>query len=126
MRENDATLPTRPEFARRLTAYRTEVSRGSRWANVLGFGLLVGSIGTLAALPEPRKDNPWFAVALMAGLSSYLVYIVVLSGRLVDRLARQNGLLCPHCGTRLTQLEGKLALTTGRCAGCGERVLAED
>ncbi len=40
-------------------------------------------------------------------------------------IGREIDINCPHCKRQLLQLNVKLALTTGRCAECGEMVVRD-
>ncbi len=44
----------------------------------------------------------------------------------MKRLQQEHRVLCPRCGKALIGLTGELALTTGRCGGCGDRIVTDD
>jgi hypothetical protein len=43
----------------------------------------------------------------------------------IKRLQRACQVVCPHCDKPLVGMRGELAMTTGRCGGCGN-VIVED
>ena len=94
-----------------------------RWIALL-IPVVFAPFGLLACLQ-------WFAAP--EWLSRSVVFLLVLGvpfwawcGDIkVKELQRSHQVVCPHCDKPLVGITGELALTTGRCGGCGA-VIVED
>ena len=44
---------------------------------------------------------------------------------MLRKLQVAHQVVCPHCGKPLIGITGALAMTTGRCGGCGELIVED-
>jgi hypothetical protein len=57
---------------------------------------------------------------LVPMVASYVLFVW-----LQRRQCRRLGVACPHCGAPLIDIAGQIAVATGNCGNCGEKVLGE-
>jgi hypothetical protein len=118
-------LPSRSDFAARQRQYHSKVRRAGV-KMVIGWVVAIAAgTAVILATVKDGEMQPWsFAGPVIC------VLVFFGGGYLHDRraktIANEAGLACPACKRTLVQLDGKLALTTGRCPYCGEVVAAED
>jgi hypothetical protein len=68
----------------------------------------------------------WIAILLMSvGIAAVNTW-AWLGYLRMRRLQRTCQVLCPRCGKALIGVTGELALTTGRCGGCGHLIVTDD
>src|SRR5262249_46562647 len=116
---------TRRELAGRQKGYQSELRGWSAmpWISLLilvfvpfGIAIRLGS----ASAPD------WIALLLMFLGSSAVMTWAWLGDVRMRRLQRTYQVLCPRCGKALIGVTGELALTTGRCGGCGNVIVTDD
>jgi hypothetical protein len=88
------------------------------------YGLpLLAAIGVMIATSRFENNLPAFVGFAVAMISTFAGLIHFERRR--NQLAQESGIGCGSCSTPLWELNAKLALTTGRCAKCGEVVISD-
>lgn len=121
-------LPSRDEFVARLRSYADAAPRFRPWRVLLGCLYFAPAFGYLALHElylRPQLSHAWAEAS--TGLFVLLVVApgVYLAWRFMrwdEQRVRSLELLCPGCGQRLTGVLGAIAVASGRCGKCGQRV----
>ena len=117
-------LPTRSEFAARQRDYASRFRRAATKTFVIGGVVFIaGIVVTMAA--ADHADQRWlgwigFGVASVAVFGG--LFYLDRQRTLISRSAHVD---CPRCKQPVLLLNAKLALTTGRCAECGEVIVRD-
>ena len=116
---------TRRELAARQKAFASAKVRSlfPRWMAVLAAAVFL-PFGIAALL---RASGPYDSIAVAISLLSFpgVFFWAWLGDVLTKRLQRDCQVVCPQCDKPLVGFTGELALTTGRCGGCGN-IIVED
>jgi hypothetical protein len=118
------TLPKRSDLAERVASFNRRYKMLARWY----FGSCFAIVAALAVAVLAGFQAPFGGWVSIVGLSG--MFVIIFGGALLmdlrrSAIARQERLLCPSCGKPLIHANAKLALTTGRCAECGEPVVSD-
>jgi hypothetical protein len=92
---------------------------------IVFFGLLLANV-PLGIFMDIKKPATWIQVLYGAAFFGFLIGSVLLSIWLQKRELRRFGLHCPSCGKPLIGIIGQIAVATGACGHCGERVLSDE
>ena len=99
-----------------LIQIRDKMNRAVIWFFALVFTGLVAFMLLSTVIPDALK---WQANVILAIYAITSLWVII-------RISNRFDVKCPHC---LRSLQGgvliSLALTTGKCGHCGERVLEE-
>ena len=115
--------PTRSELAQRLRTFEARYQRTViLWLSLSGV-VLVLSLGVVIATADTRFR--WVGGCTFLILILSIITVTVFLDRRRSQIARETGTACSGCGKPLLYLNAKLALTTGRCAECGELVISD-
>ena len=98
----------------------------SVWISILAPSLAsilvaLGIAGYVLNAPQPLKLL-WAIPATL--VPAYL--IIEYCTRWWRRILQERKLVCPHCGEWLITLGGDIAVKTGACEKCGERILRDE
>ena len=118
---------TRRELASRQKAFAHDRAWRffPRWMALLGV-MVFGPFGLGAAVRAFHGGPEWLAIGLgFVGIVAAPLWAWVGDVWLA-RLYRAHEVVCPECGKPLIGLTGELALTTGRCGGCGALIVGDD
>jgi hypothetical protein len=122
----ESPVVTRRELADRLRDYESSVKRRfvPRFLVLLFVCVFVPLIGSLCLL---RLGAPQWICTPMILLSFVGAPFWAWRGDVMYKtIIISHQVVCPLCGKPLLGFTGQLALTTGRCGGCGEVIVADD
>jgi hypothetical protein len=122
----ESPVVTRRELADRLRDYESSVKRRfvPRFLVLLFVCVFVPLIGSLCLL---RLGAPQWICTPMILLSFVGAPFWAWRGDVIYKtIIISHQVVCPLCGKPLLGFTGQLALTTGRCGGCGEVIVADD
>lgn len=115
---------TKQEFISSQEAMtRCSNKRAIIWV-VAFFGALIGG-GALIDQIEKRGSPAWASAVFLIGMLVVVFGSIGLLMWFVKREQRRFGLLCPSCGKPLVGVCSQIAIATGNCGHCGERVFSE-
>lgn len=116
---------TRQELSRRQREFAKDKRRQSVLVIALALAVALIPFGIFIYLRT--LDSPDWITTMISFIGTAAVPLVMWRGDTQLRKLRQvHRVMCPHCGEALIDLTGKLALTTGRCGGCGEIILKDN
>jgi hypothetical protein len=99
----------------------------ARWAKIVGF-FLAGLIFGLAALDYAKSSGylAWLGTTDPSGVFAVLwcVGLLVVVGLQIARTWRCR-VLCPLCKKQLVQFSARIAVATGVCSYCGEKIFEQ-
>jgi len=116
---------TKQEF---ITKQR-EMTRGANKRSVIWivffFGGLLGCAALSGYIDRHAEEYRWIGAAVGIGLFVFLIGNVALMLWFGVRQQRRFGHRCPHCNKALVGFGVQLAIATGNCGHCGERVFSD-
>ena len=115
---------TREELINRVRAHKRSMSRAWGVWLVVFLGILLANI----PIGTARKADPSSGVWVMLHLLSLLVVAVAIAFLVYfwRSKIRQYGLTCALCERAIVGEAARTAEATGRCPGCGVRVVDEE
>jgi hypothetical protein len=117
---------TKQEFITR----QQEMTRGLNKRLVLWlvffFAALLGCIPLSRYIERHEQDHRWISAAMSIGLLVFFLGSLVLTLWYAARQQRHFGHRCPSCKKALVGFGISLAIATGNCGNCGERVFSDD
>lgn len=90
---------------------------------LLPFVLLLAALAVLPRWMEHREDMPWLGPTVGIGMLVIMMGSLAALLWLMQRNVKRYGHKCPACGK---QVSPPVAIATGNCSQCGERVFEED
>jgi len=97
----------------------------NRWTAlflVVFFGVLLANL-PLAKFMERERPAGWIQVLYGVAFGGFLLGNLPLMMWFSKRQQRRFGLQCPSCGKPLVGVTGQVAVATGACGQCGERII---
>lgn len=116
-------MMTREELAQRITRF----GKGSRSRELLAAGLMLGGL-FLGMLLSTRFGKTYPSLQPFIGVVAVVsIGVPTFVFAMLDRRRRRAlGLHCPECGTSLSGVTGRLAVTTCHCDRCGKKIVEGD
>jgi hypothetical protein len=113
---------TKQEFiAKQREMTRGANKRSAIWI-VFFFGGLVGCAALSGYIDRHPEEYRWIGAAVGIGLFAFLIANSALMLWFGVRQQRRFGHRCPHCNKALVGFSVQIAIATGNCGHCGERV----
>ncbi|HUU22325.1 MAG TPA: hypothetical protein VM389_07285 [Phycisphaerae bacterium] len=113
----------RETFQRRVKECGPRITRRQVWKG-LGWG--VGLIAALVATAAIGEYVPMGRSGDALSVAAFLCLLALALGRVLASQSSPGRLRCPSCGTSLSSPRAdKFVLKTGRCGGCGEKILSD-
>jgi hypothetical protein len=116
---------TKQEF---ITTHQAMTRSSNRWATaflVVFFGILLANI-PVAGFIDRTKPATWIQVLYGSALFGFLLGNVPLMIWFGRRQRRRFGLQCPSCRKPMVGVIGQIAVASGACGHCGERVFSDE
>lgn len=115
---------TREELINRVRAHKRSMSRAWGAWLVVFLGILLANI----PIGTARKADPSSGIWVMLHLLSLLVLAAAIAFLVYfwRSTVRHYGLTCPLCEKAIVGEVARTAEATGRCPGCGVRVVDEE
>jgi hypothetical protein len=103
------------EYLRKRDEFTRQEKRFNRVYLPVFFGLLIGNLFLVKAIPE--SWGGWWLYLI--GFFALLLGNLWFTTRREKKRVAEAGLNCRTCRRPLVGVSGDLAVTTGRCASCG-------
>ena len=112
---------TKQEFMMKQQAM---VRRGTICVGI-GLAILFPILIGFVSLGRYVEQFHWLNAAIPIGMLAVLLGSLALLGWFAARQQRHFGHRCPHCKKALTGSLARIAIATGNCGCCGEKVFGE-
>lgn len=117
---------TKHEFIAKQREMTRGANKRSAISIVFFFGGLIGCAALSGYIDRHAEEYRWISAAVGIGLFVFLIANVALILWFGLRQQRSLGHRCPHCNKALVGIGVQLAIATGNCGHCGERVFNDD
>jgi len=115
---------TKQEFMSKQKALVQNANRRLSWWLPVFFGLIFANI-PLTRYVERNEELTWAGPALGVGLFVFLIGNLLFLAWFAKRQQKRFGLHCANCGKLLTGASAQIAVASGNCGYCGERLFSE-
>jgi amino acid permease len=116
---------TKQEFIKRQQTMTRGTNKRLGFWMAFFFAALFGCIPLMRYIERQEQDYTWIGAVAAAGLLVFLLGNLSLMVWYGARQQRQFGHRCPHCNKALVGFGVQLAIATGNCGHCGERVFSD-
>src|ERR1035437_3835711 len=116
---------TKQEFITRQQAMTRATNKRLGFWMVFFFAALCGCIPLSSYIERHEQDYRWIGTAFGIGLLTFLCTNLGLMAWYGLRQQRRYGHRCPHCNKSLVGFGAQIAIATGNCGQCGERVFSD-
>jgi hypothetical protein len=115
---------TKQEFISKQQAMTRSSNRWAAAFLVVFFGILLANL-SLSSFMDRTKPTTWIQVLYGVAFFGFLLGNIPLMIWFGKRQQRRFGLQCPNCRKPLVRVTGQVAVATGACGHCGERVFSD-
>jgi hypothetical protein len=115
---------TKQEFISRQKAMTQYANKRLTGWLILFFGVLIGNI-PLTRYVETHERLAWAGPLFGVGLFVFLIGNLCLLAWFSKGQQKRLGLSCPSCGKAVMGVRAQIAIASGNCGNCGEKVFSE-
>ena len=117
---------TKEEFITKQQAMNSRMKKRSGWWVALFFGGLLACIPLVSYIERHEEEYRW--IGAVFGISVLVLFFgsAALAVFCASKEQRRFGHRCPHCKKPLIGISAQLAIATGNCGQCGNKVFSDD